>query len=126
MALAHLGHAIEYPQLLQLLKIKLHGAPAGNIRLLSALGVTVAYSQTDLPGLETLLQQGRPVIVFVRTGDLPGWTYSTDHALLVIGYDEDMLYVNDPDRAEAPQRIPRSNFELAWLERDYYYAVLSV
>jgi uncharacterized protein YvpB len=125
MALAHLGRAVEYPQLLQLLNIKPYGAPAGNIRLLSALGATVAYSQTDVQGLETLLQQGQPVIVFVRTGDLPGWTYSTDHALLVVGYDEETLYVNDPDRAEAPQRIPRSDFELAWLERDYYYAVIS-
>ena len=36
MVLAHLGHAIDYAQLLRLLQIKPHGAPAGNIRLLHA------------------------------------------------------------------------------------------
>jgi hypothetical protein len=88
MALAHLGHAIDYPQLLKLLKIKPYGAPAGNIRLLEDLGLTVVYSKTDLVGLEAMLQEGHPVIVFVRTGELPYWTYSTDHALLIVGYDK--------------------------------------
>lgn len=124
MVLAHLGQRIDYSQLLQLLNIQPHGAPAGNICLLTSLNLNVIYSQTDLVGLEVLLQQGQSVIVFVRTGELPHWTYSTDHALLVIGYDEDHLYVNDPDRDEAPITVPRGDFELAWLERDYYYALI--
>jgi ABC-type bacteriocin/lantibiotic exporter with double-glycine peptidase domain len=124
MALAHLGHAIDYPQLLKLLKIKSYGAPAGNIRLLENLGLTVVYSKTDLVGLEAMLQEGHPVIVFVRTGELPYWTYSTDHALLAVGYDEGLLYVNDPNCSEAPIAVPRGDFELGWLERDYYYALI--
>ena len=71
MVLVHLGHAIDYAQLLRLLKIRPHGAPAGNVRLLEALGVTVVYSKTDMAGLEAMLQQGHPVIVFVRTDELP-------------------------------------------------------
>jgi predicted double-glycine peptidase len=125
MALGYLGRATDYAQLIQLLKIKSFGAPAGNIRLLTTLGVTPIYSQTDMPGLETLLQQQQPVIVFVRTGDLPHWTYNTDHALVVVGYDENNVYVNDPDRQNAPIAVPRNNFELAWLERDYYYASIT-
>ena len=62
MVLAHLGHVIDYPQLLRLLKIK--------------------------------------------------------------SYDENLLYVNDPDRSKAPIAVPRGDFELAWLERDYYYALI--
>jgi ABC-type bacteriocin/lantibiotic exporter with double-glycine peptidase domain len=125
MALAYLGRAIDYSQLLRLLNIKPHGAPAGNIRLLTNLNLNVVYSQTDPAGLEALLQQGQPVIVFVRTGELSYWTYSTDHALLVVGYDESHLYVNDPDRSEAPIAVPRRDFELAWLERDCYYALIT-
>jgi ABC-type bacteriocin/lantibiotic exporter with double-glycine peptidase domain len=125
MVLAHLGHTIGYPQLLRLLKIKPYGAPAGNIRLLENLGVTVVYSKTDLVGLEAMLQEGHPVIVFVRTGELPYWTYNTDRALLVVGHDEGLLHVNDPNRSEAPIAVPRGDFELAWLERDYYYALIT-
>ena len=125
MVLAQLSHEIDYPYLLELLKIKSYGAPASNIRLLESLGLTVVYSKTDLVGLEAMLQQGHPVIVFVRTGELPYWTYNTDHALLVVGYDESHLYVNDPHRSEAPIAVPCSDFELAWLERDYYYALIT-
>ena len=125
MILAHLGQAIDYAQLLELLDIKPYGAPAGNIRRLANLGLTVAYSKTDLAGLEAMLQQGHPAIVFVRTGELPYWTYSTDHALVVVGYDETQLFVNDPHRSEAPIAVPRGDFELAWLERDYYYALIT-
>jgi ABC-type bacteriocin/lantibiotic exporter with double-glycine peptidase domain len=125
MVLTYLGWAIDYSQLLRLLDIKPHGAPARNIQLLSNLNLNVAYSQTDLAGLEAMIQQGQPVIVFVRTGELPYWTYSTDHALLVVGYDESCLYVNDPGRSDAPIAVPRRDFELAWLERDSYYALIT-
>ena len=122
MLLAYLGRSFNYARLRQLLNVQPFGAPAGNIRRLAQLNLNVTYSQTDLKGLETMVQQNRPVIVFVRTGELPYWTYSTDHALVVVGYDEDYLYVNDPDRdeAEIPLAVPRGDFELAWLERDYY------
>jgi ABC-type bacteriocin/lantibiotic exporter with double-glycine peptidase domain len=125
MVLTHLGQKIDYPQLLQLLEIKPHGAPARNIRQLAALDLNVTYSQTDLVGLEAMLQQGHPVIVFVRTGGLPHWMYATDHALLVVGYDEEHLYVNDPSHDEAPIAVSRGDFELAWLEKDYYYALVT-
>jgi ABC-type bacteriocin/lantibiotic exporter with double-glycine peptidase domain len=125
MALAYLDHAIDYAQLLRLLKIKPHGAPATNIRLLANLSFTVVYSQTNMAGLEAMLQQSQPVIVFVRTGALPYWAYNTDHALVVVGYDENHLFVNDPHHAESPTAVPRDSFELAWQERDYYYALIT-
>jgi hypothetical protein len=125
MALAYHGRRVDYADLFKLPKIKSHGAPAGNIRLLSELKLNVAYSKTDMTGLEAMLQQGQPVIVFVRTGELPYWAYSTDHALLAVGCDENHVFVNDPHHRESPIAVPRGDFELAWLERDYYYALVT-
>jgi len=36
--------------------------------------------------------------------------------------------VNDPDRSEneVPISVPRDEFELAWLERDYYYSLVTI
>ncbi len=125
MVLAYWRRDVTYSALLRLLRIQPYGAPAGNIRLLSGLGVKVTYSTTNLRGLQSLLNQGSPVIVFLRTGELPYWTYQTDHAVVVVGYDEDHLYVNDPDRSDAPLAVPADDFELAWLERDYAYALIA-
>jgi len=125
MALAYLGQPIDYAQLLQLLEIKPYGAPAGNICRLARLNLKVAYSQTDMSGLVSMLQDSWPVIVFVNTKELPYWSHGTDHALLVVGCDESQLYVNDPAHAKSPIAVPKGDFELAWLARDYYYALIT-
>lgn len=124
MVLSYWGHEISYNSLLRLLRVQPYGAPAGNIRLLSSLGVGVTYSTTNLTGLQSLLDQGYPVIVFVRTGELPYWAYTTDHAIVVVGHDEGHIYVNDSDRTEAPIAVPIGDFELAWLERDFVFALI--
>ena len=125
MTLDFLGLPLPYADLINLLRVKSFGAPASNIRLLEQLSLTVSYQVTNMAGLEALLASGQPVIVFVRTGDLPYWNYQTDHALVVVGFDEGYIFVNDPYFAEAPIAVSRGDFELAWLERDYFYAIIS-
>ena len=127
MVLKHLGLTLSYSDLLELLKIRSYGAPAGNIRLITQLGLSVTYSVTDLPGLIQLLEQGSPVIVFLRTGDLPYWKYNTDHAIVVTGYDSEahQLFVHDPYANEAPIAVTQGDFELAWSERDYHFATIT-
>lgn len=122
------GRPVEYSQLLSLLKIKIFGAPAGNIRNLAQLELAVTYSITDVKGLIRLLQNGVPAIIFLRTGDLPYWQHQTDHAVIVVGYDDEaqLIYLNDPYFDEAPIAVSVSDFELAWLERDYHYAVITI
>jgi uncharacterized protein YvpB len=102
-------------------------APAGNIRLVAQLGMNVTYSVTNLSGLIQQLERGLPVIVFLRTGDLPYWKYNTDHALVVTGYDSEaqQLFVHDPYANEAPIAVPQGDFELAWSERDYHFATIT-
>jgi len=125
MVLDYLDVEIPYSRLLQLLRVKSFGAPASNIRLLEQLSLTASYRVTNMAGLEGLLASGQPVIVFVRTGELPYWNYQADYALVVVGFDEEHIFVNDPYFDEAPIPVPRGDFELAWLERDYFYAVIS-
>jgi uncharacterized protein YvpB len=126
MILDFIGHGVDYLQLLQLLRIRSYGAPAGNIRLLTQLGLTVDYSVSDIEGLYRQLNDGQPVIVFLRTGDLPYWKHQTDHAVVVVGFDDvaQSIYLNDPYFDVAPIVVPQGYFELAWLERDYYFATI--
>jgi uncharacterized protein YvpB len=71
------------------------------------------------------LLHGEPCIVFLRTGELPYWQEDTGHAVVLVGMDEDVVYLNDPAFAQAPQRVSRGDFLLAWLEFDYDYAVIT-
>jgi uncharacterized protein YvpB len=127
MVLDHLGLTLSYPDLLQLLRIRSYGAPASNIRLVAQLGLNVTYSVTDLSGLLQLLEQSLPVVVFLRTSDLPYWNYSTDHAVVVVGYDSEtrQLFLNDPYADEANIAVSQGDFELAWSERDYHFATIT-
>jgi uncharacterized protein YvpB len=127
MVLNSIGRKIDYSQVVQLLKIRNFGAPASNIRLIAQLGLAVTYSVTDIDGLFSSLENGEPVVVFLRTGDLPYWAYNTDHAVVVVGYDNEaqVIYLNDPYFDQAPITVPRGFFELAWLERDYHFAIIS-
>ena len=127
MVLDHLGLTPSYSDLLELVKIRSFGAPASNIRPVAQLGLNVTYSVTDVSGLILLLEQGLPVIVFLRTGDLPYWKYSTDHAVVVTGYDSEthQLFVHDPYADQAPMAVPQGDFELAWSERDYHFAIIT-
>lgn len=127
MVLQYLRFDLEYADLLLLLQIRNFGAPAGNIRRLSQRGLHVTYSVSDLAGLHQLVNGGTPVIVFVRTGDLPYWSHSTDHALVVVGFDSDVQQVlaHDPYFDQGPQAIPEGDFDLAWSERDYHYATIT-
>ena len=124
MALDYWGVSSDYARLLQLLDVKPHGTPGSHVNNLVSLGVRVRYAHGTLNELLDHLAEGRPCIVLVRTSHLPYWAYTTDHAVLVVGFDEQAVYVNDPAFELSPQRVPYADFELAWMEFDYRYAVI--
>ncbi len=125
MVLDYLGVQVSYARLLRILNVVPDlGAPSFNVRNLNQLGVTVEYGQGTLSTLRKHVEHGRPPIVFVRTGELPYWQTSIEHAVVVIGVSDTQVLVNDPAFAAAPFAVSTGDFDLAWLDRDEYFAVI--
>ena len=61
----------------------------------------------------------------MTTGELHYWLRSTEHALLVVGMDDEDVYVNDPQLTFGPIKILIGEFDLAWLEHDEKYATIT-
>jgi ABC-type bacteriocin/lantibiotic exporter with double-glycine peptidase domain len=128
MVLQYLQISIDYSQLLAVLETDRAGSYFSNLRRLEdRLGLTLELAQgdDDLDLFYHYLDQGLPVIAYVNTGELKSyWQYTTFHAVVVVGLDEQFVYVNDPYFADAPKEVARGEFVLAWLEQDYRYAVI--
>ena len=45
--------------------------------------------------------------------------------MVVVGFDEQTIYVNDPVFDEHPISVPIIEFELAWMAFDYRYSVIT-
>jgi predicted double-glycine peptidase len=52
--------------------------------------------------------------------------YTTDHAVVVVGRDDADVYLNDPAFAQHPMRVPKLEFDLAWMEFDYRYCMITM
>jgi len=53
------------------------------------------------------------VIAFVDTGELPCWSASTNHAVVIIGIDEENVILKEPAFDAEVQIVPRGDFGLA-------------
>ncbi len=115
MVLTYLGRNESYEQLAHLLSTRWFGTPARNILRLEQIGLRVALTELTMLEIETHLQNGRPVLAFVNTADLPYWNVSADHAVVVVGVDEESVYLDDPYFEHAPQVVSRTAFELSLL-----------
>lgn len=101
------------------------GTSFSNIQALKHEGITVLYQRGSIPDLYAFLGKHQPVIVPVKTRELPYWKEQTDHAVVVVGMDNQFIYLNDPAFSTIPMQVSHGDFDLAWLERDEYYAVLA-
>jgi hypothetical protein len=97
---------IDYARLVQLLGIRSYGAAFSNLRRLEELGVSVIIEKGSIAKLRRALDQGSPIIVAVNTGPLTYWTDDTAHALVVVGFEQETILVNDPEFEKAPQAVP--------------------
>lgn len=124
MALAYLGQNVSYTRITKILATRSFGTPSDNIQRLSQLGVKVILTKLLPTEIRDYLQEGSPVIAFVSIADLPYWHVDTDHAIVVIGMDEEVVYINDPYFSLAPQEVPHALFELSQLKFNYKCAVI--
>jgi ABC-type bacteriocin/lantibiotic exporter with double-glycine peptidase domain len=126
MMLGAIGLTLPYTKLLSILNVAAWGTPHRNITRLVELvpNIRVVYKQGELPDLLRAIDAGYPPVAFVWTGELPYWSLSTWHAVVVVGYDEQSVLVNDPAFEVAPQVVSRGDFDLAWIAYDAYYAFI--
>ncbi len=124
MVLAFWKRPLAYDKILRLLQTTIYGTVARHVHHLSTIGVNVIYTEGELPELYAFIDQQIPVITLVKTGELPYWPHDTMHAVVVVGYNQQFIFVNDPSFEPAPLTIATGDFDLAWLEMGNRYVVI--
>ena len=98
-------------------------APAGRLLRLSISKRTVALGPSSLEILRASLLAGNPVIALVNTQFLDYWHEETAHAVVVVGFDDTGVLLNDPAFDDAPKHASIDGFLAAWGEYDFQSAV---
>lgn len=125
MVLAYLQVRVDYKHLLRQLRTETHGSVFNNLRYLESMGLSILTEDGSMEKLRVYLESGLPIIAFVDTGQLTSyWREATNHAVVIVGITSDTVYLNDPEFDTAPQTVSLAEFELAWLEKGYRYAVI--
>lgn len=105
-------------------------APAGavfsSVSRLEHHDCRVRFGSLTPEQLRVALQRGLPVICRLWTVMLDYWAEDTPHVAVVVGYDGEYVYLNDPAFAEAPQRVLWDGFLAAWEEYDRMAAIIRV
>lgn len=127
MALAYLSVSRSQEELARKLKVRPRlGVPASNIIRLRSANLDIAYVDGTLKDVADWLTQRTPVIAFVQAGELPHWRgHLFQHAVVIAGLEEQMVYLLDPAAETAPISTPVGDFLLAWEEMDCLYAVIT-
>ena len=133
MLLTRLGEQVDYERLRQRLGTTEAGTQFSHLDRLRSLRLVVERSQGNLEMLRQYILADQPVIVAVATELLPYWLTRPDldvmkrqieHVVVLIGWEEQVVYVNDPDFDVAPQVVDLDWFADAWQGQKYRYAVI--
>ena len=128
MVLAHLGVTVSQAELNRLFELTPLGVPLSRLQRLTQpykVQVTI-HHEGNLVDLQQAVDENTPLIVFIHTGQLAYWSEETQHAVVVVGYEDSaVLLLNDPAFPDAPKQVPADEFMLAWDEFDNIYARLS-
>jgi ABC-type bacteriocin/lantibiotic exporter with double-glycine peptidase domain len=125
MLLEAAGFRANYDRLLRLLGTSKIGTPSHRIELLSRLysDLIVIYRAGGVEDIFDFIDSGYPVCVFVATLELPYWSESLLHAVVVVGYSDQDFYLHDPAFGNAPQTVTHGDLQLA---RDAFSSKLAV
>ena len=125
MVLQSLNIEKSQKQLNRLFQTTSFGVPFSRIMRLEQFGVTVSINTFgDEATLTQMIDQSIAPIVFLRTLPLPYWQADTQHAVVVIGYDDAHFLVNDPAFDQAPQSVTVEAILLAWDGMDYAFTTI--
>lgn len=102
------------------------GTPTSRIERLSNRGYKVTYAEGSQNILGEWLNQDIPVILFVRTGELPYWEIDTAHPLILCGLAQDKAMIADPAVDASSCAISIGDLLLAWSHFDYTFATLQI
>ena len=127
MILDYLQIPYNYAQLVQQLQIQPFGTWFRNLSALESYGLSVLIGLGEIETLQRHLESGLPSIVYVDTEYLVSyWKEATNHAVVVSGIEDDLIYLNDPFFPTAPQVISLDEFLPAWIEQKQLYAVVGL
>jgi len=126
MVAAYWRRPLSQAEVARWLGVRGGGAPASRIQRLAERGFEVKYTTGSLSDLCVWLSRGAPVIVFVRTCELPYWNVDTPHAVVLVGVEDERAYLFDPAMDAAPVVVSVGDLMLAWSYFDYTYAALKL
>ncbi len=124
MVLSYLGQEISEAKLASRLGTTELGTPGNRLLRLSSSSLHVDFGPLTLPLIYDRLNDGTPIIILVRTLFLDYWQDDMAHAIVVVGYNDQHLLVNDPEFDKAPQQATPTGFLAAWGEFDYLSAII--
>jgi len=125
MVLSYLGREVSEAKLASRLGTTELGTPGRRLLRLGSRRLRVVYGPLTLPLVYDRLDAGTPVIALVRTLFLDYWQTDLAHAVVVVGYGDRHLFLNDPVFDDAPQRATPTGFLAAWGEFDYLCGTIS-
>jgi ABC-type bacteriocin/lantibiotic exporter with double-glycine peptidase domain len=125
MALAYLGVQQAERELSRTLATRQYGTPSYAIQKLANKRLQVVYQEWSVPELLLRLEQGQPLIVFVRTLFLDYYEDDFAHALVIVGAEpQECFLVHDPLQGNGPYGTRWDGLLAAWAEFDYHGAVM--
>ena len=116
MVLAHQGRYFSEDALAALLKTKDFGTPISNAVRLKQWGLSIEVGPCTENRLRAELLEGRPIIARVWTAMLDYWGVETSHVVVVVGFDDEGVYLNDPATEIWPIHVSWNGFLAAWFE----------
>lgn len=132
MVLTYLGIPTSYQYVASVLRTTPFGTLFSNIANLRSLGHFILVGQGTNEQLMSHIESGLPCIIAVSAHELAYWRQNeppqslNNHAVVVVGFEQNSFYLNDPAFAIAPQQVSVAEFDLAWLEKDNLYAVIGL
>lgn len=118
MVLAYLGDHRSEAEIALLLGTKAYGTPISRVARLRAWGYLGDIGSLSQQELASHLDRNTPVIARVWTGFLAHWSQATSHVVVIVGYNERQVLMNDPGMPQAPGSIAWDEFLMAWAEFD--------